>query len=261
MATSASPAVAVTRCPAPSPGRGAIDRTRMPPCHRGAGGARPSHQAAVEAGRVQPAGALEHDAAVVGVRPHLGPQLGAGDESHGLAQLVAVLARHRLQRGHHALGVGEIQLAGARVVAGDLGRGTAGQRLDVVERLVDLGVEAAAQRAEGLLEGGRPRRELGDDHAAVARAGAPADGVSVEDEHLAPGGRQLAGRGHARRSPPPRRPRRHGRAAPRRPPPAMPGRGPGRARPAPAPATAPTRRSRAPAVRSPTNSSDDERST
>jgi hypothetical protein len=124
-------------------------------------------------------------------RPDLVAELLAAHEPHGLTQLAAVLPGHRPQGRHDPLGVGQVQLARAAVVAVDALGGD--QALDVVEGLVDVVVHASAHRPVHPLQGGRPRLELGDHHAAVAAARTPPHRVGVEHDDRPAGAGQLPG--------------------------------------------------------------------
>ena len=158
--------------------------------HGGAGVERESGQAGVEPGRMDGAGALEHDTGVELGRADLGAQPVAGDEAHRLAQLTAVLVRLGREPGDLREVVREVQLPGAHVVAVDPLVGH--ERLDQVEGVVDLVVHAAPEGAVPVRQAGRSGLQLGDDHPAVARAGPRAEGVPIDHHHRPPGAGQPA---------------------------------------------------------------------
>ena len=136
-------------------------------------------QPGVEPCRVHPAGAVEHDPAVVGGRADLVGQLVAGHEADRLTR-VGVLLRGLAEVGHEAGGVRQVQLAGARVVARD--RLVGDQRLDPVEGLVHLVVQPGSERAELAGQRGRAALQLGDDHAAVAGVRPPPEALLLEHD-------------------------------------------------------------------------------
>ncbi len=152
-------------------------------------------QTGVEGRRLQASGATDHHAAVVDGRADLVEELVAFDEAHVFTQLVAVLGGEGAQLGHHPGCVGEVELAGAGVVAVDVL--ALDQRLDLVERLVDLRVEHPTERPVLALECRGAGFELGDDHAPVARRRATSEWVLLEQHGVqAPSG-ALTGRGQA----------------------------------------------------------------
>ncbi len=147
------------------------------------------NEAGVELRRLQSTRALDDDATEERGRPDLVGQLVAGHPVHRFAEVAAVLGGHRPESGDVGAVVGQVQLAGARVVAVDLLFGD--ERLDVVERVVDLVVEATAGRPVLLLQRARSGLELGDDHAAVPGAGPDADRIAIDHDDRATGAGQL----------------------------------------------------------------------
>ena len=94
------------------------------------------------------------------------------------------LGRQLVEVGGAAVGVGQVELAGALVRAVD---GAVGDHLlDVVEGVLDLAVQAQPQLAVGALERPRPRLQLGEHHPAVAGGRAPTEVVGVEHDHRRP---------------------------------------------------------------------------
>ncbi len=91
--------------------------------------------------------------------------------------------------------VGQVELAAPQVVAVELLLGDEG--LDVVEGLVHLVVQAKTDRPVLLLEPGRPRLQLGDDHSAVTGAGPEPEWIPLDHHHGSAGARQLTGGGEA----------------------------------------------------------------
>ena len=161
----------------------------------GTGGLGPADEAGVEAGRVQPTAALDHQPAFEGRRTDLVAELGGWDEAGAGARHLGELVGEGPERLRAPGAVGDLEAARAHVVALDATR--PGKLLDEVEGILDGLVHPTAQVAVAGGEGARSGLELGQHHAAVAGAGADAQGAAVQHRHRAAPGRQLGRRRQA----------------------------------------------------------------